>query len=68
MTLYNVYCNIYIEGNTKEKGGIEMRFNLKKCISNMATLAGAVTIIGLIVWYITALVNQYVGYINYINK
>lgn len=45
-----------------------MRFNLKKCISNMATLAGAVTIIGLVVWYITALVNQYAGYINYINK
>lgn len=45
-----------------------MKFNLKKCISNMATLAGAVTIITLVVLYITALINQYIGFVDYINK
>ena len=56
------------EEHKRQKEENKMRFNLKKCISNMATLAGAITIIGLVVWYVTALANQYVGYINYINK
>ena len=41
-----------------------MKFNPKKCISNMLTLAGIIMIVTVILLYIVALFNQYIGYIN----
>jgi hypothetical protein len=46
---------------------MKMKFNAKRFTRNMFVLAGVATITQLVVWYITALINQYIGYINYIN-